>query len=272
MMIHYHFNTSTMATSSVTLFTVNYLYDLPDELQAIIYRKLFNGALKSISDKRDALDSYDKLVAYIKNTHYSDYSANNKRAIWSIFLCNRQDVGDSYGDSYYKYFLYYADNETDFLRLTKTKMTRYNEAYSAIRYIEFSIYPLEDNVSPTSYRSFKKILEEYAVIFLCNYSGDDNEYGNIKGIEVRNNKLRIEYVESRAFRCHIDIYNNILVAYNFVTRILNILNVYNQYYPLYNLEYMNDINDLRKWFEYNSFFSGFKLNECGDTIHPSFYS
>ena len=260
--------TTVTAVTSVTLFPVNYLYDLPDELQTLIYRKLFNGALKSISDKRDALDSYDKLVAYIKNTHYSDYSANNKRAIWSIFLCNRQDVCDPY----YKYFLYYADNETDFLRLTKTKMTRYNEAYSAIRYIEFSIYPLEDKVSPTSYRSFKKILEEYAVIFLCNYSGDDNEYGNIKGVEVNNNKLRVEYKDSRAFRCYIDIYNNILEAYNFVTRILNILNVYNQYYPLYNLEYMNDINDLREWFEYNSFFSGFKLNECGDTIRPSFYS
>jgi hypothetical protein len=246
----------------MTAFDNNYFYELPEEIQAIIYKKVFNNTLNLISEQRDALDNYDKLVEYIKNNHYDPYKS---RAIWSIMLCYRKEIGDPY----YKYFLYYADNETDFLRLNKTKMIKYNSAYSTIKYLEFSIYPMKYTLPTENYNSVKKVLEEYANIFLSNFT---DKYQNIKGVRLLNDKLQIEYKDTYIFKCYIDIYNNILETYNFTTCIFNILNMYNHLYPVYNLEFMNDIIDLRDWFEYNSFFCGFTLNDDGDAIIPRFYS
>jgi len=243
-------------------FNKNYLYELPEDIQCLIFKNVFNDTLNLIRDNRDVLDNYNKLVEYIKSNHFNTYKI---RAIWSIILCYKKDLGDIY----YKYFLYYADNEIDFLQLNKTKMIKYNSAYSTIKYIDFAIYPIQDSLPTTNYENVKKILEEYTDIFLSNYT---DKYTNIKGIELCNNKIRIEYKETHIFKSHIDIYNNILETYNFIICIFNILNMYNNLYPAYNLEFMNDLDDLREWFEYNSFFCGFILNENGDTIVPSFYS
>jgi len=284
-MIHSHFHTSTMSTtatlvspaSPVSLFPENYLYDLPDELQSLIYRKLFKDTLKVVSDMSDALDNYNKLLEYIQNNNknYSNpINPNKNRAIWNIFMCSRRDSGDPLC----KYFQYYTDNVTDVLRLNKTKMIRYNEAYSAIRYMDFSIYPLDIRVTDASFIDMKKILEEYAVIFL-HYDADTvNEYAHIKRLVLLNDKIRIEYKNGDVFRCTIDIYNNILETYNFITRIFDILNMYNHLYPAYDLEYMRDIIDLRNWFEYNSLFHGFTIvtntefADTGDIVRPRFYS
>jgi hypothetical protein len=247
-------------------FKKNYLHELPEDIQTIIYKKVFNESLKIICNNKDALESYNKLVTYIKDNHYS---ANKNRAIWSIALCYRKNEADPY----YKYFLYYADNETDFLRLNKTKMIRYDKTYSKIKYIDFSIYPIQDRVPTANYKYIKKILEEYASIFMHNYVENATEYNNIKRIELCNSKIRIEYNETYIFKCYIDIYNNIIESYNLISCILNILNMFNNHlYPEYNFEYMNDLNDLSDWFQYNSFFSGFTINDKGDKVSPFFYS
>lgn len=247
--------------SAFNAFKKNYLYELPEEIQTLIYKKAFKETLNSISDMKEPLDNYDKLVEYIKNNKFDAYKT---RAIWSIILCYKRNVGDPY----YKYSQYYADNEIDLLRLNKTMMIKYNSAYSSIKYLELAIYPMQDRISTDSYISVKKILEEYTDIFLSNYA---DKYQNIKGIELCNDKIRIEYKDTNVFRCYIDIYNNILETYNFTVCILNILNMYNHLYPAYNLEFMNDLDDLREWVEYNSFFCGFTLNDAGDVIIPRFY-
>lgn len=239
-------------------FTKNYLYELPEEILTLIYKEAFKETLNSISDMRETLDNYDRLIEYIKNNKFNPYKT---RAIWSIIMCYKRNVGDPY----YKYSLYYADNDTDLLRLNKKKMIKYNSAYSSIKYLEFDIYPMQDRISTDSYICVKKILEEYTDIFLSNYA---DKY---KGIELCNDKIRIAYTDTTVFRCSIDIYNNILETYNFTVCIFNILNMYNQLYPAYNLEYMNDLNDLRETFEYYSFFCGFTLNDAGDVIIPRFY-
>jgi hypothetical protein len=249
----------------------NYLYDLPEDILVLIYKKVFKETLKDIERMRETLDNYDRLVAYIKKNQYDPYKT---QAIWSITLCYRRDVGDPF----YKYFLHYADSETDFLRLNKQKMCRYNPSYSSIKYIVFPIYPFKSNVSTESYKSIKKILEEYTQNYLRNYA---EKYPNIKGLELGDDKIRIEYASGDSgdsggvFKCYIDIYNNILEAYNFIIFIFHIFNMYNQLYPAYNLEFMNDLDDLREWFEYNSFFCGFSLNDgsdSGDTLSCRFYS
>ena len=245
----------------------NYLYDLPEDILVLIYKKAFKATLNDIEDMRETLDNYDRLIAYIKKSQYDPYKT---QAIWSITLCYRRDVSDPF----YKYFLYYADSETDFLRLNKMDMCRYNPAYSSIKYIDFPIYPIKSNISTESYRSIKKILEEYALIYLANYG---EKYPNIRGLVFGEDKIRIEYASgSGVFKCYIDIYNNILEAYNFIIFLFHILNMYNQLYPAYNLEFMNDLDDLREWFQYNSFFCGFSLNDTadadGDTLSCRFYS
>ena len=74
-------------------FNKNYLYELPEEIQTIIYKKAFKETLNSISDMRESLDNYDKLIEYIKNNKFNAYKT---RAIWSIILCYKRDVGDPY--------------------------------------------------------------------------------------------------------------------------------------------------------------------------------
>jgi hypothetical protein len=243
-------------------FNKNYLYELPEDIQCLIFKNVFNDTLNLIRDNRDVLDNYNKLVEYIKSNHFNTYKI---RAIWSIILCYKKDLGDIY----YKYFLYYADNEIDFLQLNKTKMIKYNSAYSTIKYLDFTIYPIQYILPTTNYINVKKIFEEYTAIFLCNYA---DKYPNIKGVELCSNKIRIEYKDTYIFRSCVDIYINILDTYNFTICIFNILNMYNQLYPAYNLEFMNDLDDLREWFEYNSFFCGFTINETCDAIIPRFYS
>ena len=254
-------------------FIKNYLYELPEEIQTLIYKKAFKETLKNISDKREAIDNFNKLVEYINGKSNID---NNNHATWSILLCSRRDIGDPY----YKYFAYYADYKTDFLQLNKTKMIRYDSAYSSIKYIDFSIYPIQDKIPSANYNYIKNILEQYAHIFISlrHYNGNqrndtDKEYRNIKEIKLLNDRIRVEYTDKYIFKYYIDIYNNILESYNFILCILNILTMFNNnIYPEYNFDYMNDLRDIRDWFEYNMYFSGFKINEDGDTIKPSFYS
>ena len=254
-------------------FIKNYLYELPEEIQTLIYKKAFKETLKNISDKREAIDNFNKLVEYINGKSNID---NNNHATWSILLCSRRDIGDPY----YKYFAYYADYKTDFLQLNKTKMIRYDSAYSSIKYIDFSIYPIQDKIPSANYNYIKNILEQYAHIFISlrHYNGNqcndtEKEYRNIKEIKLLNDRIRVEYTDKYIFKCYIDIYNNILESYNFILCILNILTMFNNnIYPEYNFDYMNDLRDIRDWFEYNMYFSGFKINEDGDTIKPFFYS
>jgi hypothetical protein len=257
-------------------FSKNYLYELPEDILVLIYKKAFKETLASIEDMREALDNYDRLVEYIKNNHFDPYKT---RAIWSIKLCYRRDVGDPY----HKYSLYYADAgcgaDIDFLRLNKKEMTRDDEAFSSIKYLDFPIYPIKDRVSTESYNSCKMLLEEYARFNLSCYP-------NITGIVLGDDKIRLEYADAASvsvFKCYIDIYNIILEGYNFIVYIFNIINQYYQLYPVDNLEFMDDLNDLREWFEYNSFFCGFTISASdnggdastdarGDTILPRFYA
>jgi hypothetical protein len=237
----------------------------------LIYKKVFKCSLKIINDKKESINNFNKLVAYIKD---NEFNASKNYAVWSIILCNRRDIGDPY----YKYFTYYADNETDFLHLNKSKMIRYDVTYSTIKYIEFTIYPIQDRIPLPNYSYIKNTFEQYAHIFISlrHYNGNqcndtDKEYRNIKDIKLLNDKIIIELTDTYILRCYIDIYNNILESYNFIVCLLNILSMFNNnIYPEYNLDYMNDLNDLKDWFTYNIFFSGFKIN--GDTIIPHFYS
>lgn len=259
----------TMTTpTSASQFRVNYFYDLPDDLQSLIYQKLFKDTLRVISDSREALDNYNKLFAYILNNNKKNNEYKN-RAIWNILISSRRDVGDPYS----KYFEYFADTDADaatnVLRLNKTKMLRNNNRYSTIRHIEYSIYPLDIRVSDASFISMKKVLEEYAVIYATTAK---NEYTNIQGLHLLNDRIRIEYKKGYVFTNTIDVYNNILEAYNFITNIFDILFLYNHLYPAYDLEYMSDIIDLRNWFNYNSLFHGFSFDDTGDIVRPRFYS
>lgn len=222
----------------------NYLYDLPDELHSLIYKKLFKETLSVISDMRETQDNYNKLVAYIKENHYRNYNPEVKRAIWCIYNCREV------GDPYYKYYQYYADDTTDFLRLNKMKMTAYDRKYSTIKYMEFAMFPIiEDRV--------KNVLEEYARGLL---SGTDTNPIPIKTLLLCNQKIRVEFKDTHRFTCCIDIYNSILETYNFIADVLFANN-------------LDDIMDLRIWFEYNSFLNGFSIRDGsdGDTICTDFY-
>ena len=43
-------------------FNKNYLYELPEDIQFLIFKKVFNNTLNLINDNRDVLDNYNKLV------------------------------------------------------------------------------------------------------------------------------------------------------------------------------------------------------------------
>jgi hypothetical protein len=160
-------------------------------------------------------------------------------------------------------------------------MIKYDPSYSTIKYIEFSIYPIQDRIPSANYNYIKNTFEQYIHIFLSirhfngNTDDDDknNEYSNLKDIQLLNDKIIVEFRDTYKFRCYIDIYNNILETYNFLVCILDILSMFNNtIYPEYNLDYMNNLIDLRDWFKYNAFFNGFVMNGKGDTIRPFFNS
>jgi hypothetical protein len=254
-----------------TKFKSNYFYELPEDIQTLIYKETFKHSLNKIRDKREAMDNFNKLQAYIIEMDQIDNNKNH--AIWRIIM--QTDVGDPY----YKYFTYYADYKTDFLQLNKTNMIRYDTVYSTIKYIDYTIYPIQDKIPLKSYNYIKNILEQYVHIFLSirhNANNTDNtekEYSNIKGVLLLHNKIRIEYLDTYTFNCYIDIYNNILESYNFLVKILNILTMFNNdIYPEYDENNMNVLRVIRDWFEYNMYFCAFKINEDGDAIKPEFYS
>jgi hypothetical protein len=256
-------------------FKNNYLYELPEDIQTLIYKKVYQFSLKLIRDSKEAISNFNKLIEYIKKNKDSNNSNINNQAIWNIIL--RRDVGEPY----YKYFQYYADNTTDFLLLNKSTMIKYDTSYSTIKYIEFSIYPIEDRIPSPNFNYIKNTFEQYIHIFLSMrlYNDKDNsdenndKYRNIKDIKLLNNKIIVEFRDTYIFRCYIDIYNNILELYNFIVCILDILSMFNNtIYPEYNLDYLNDLNDLREWFKYNTFFNGFVISNKGDTICPFFNS
>ena len=261
------------------IFINNYLYELPDDIQTLIYKKVYQFSLKTIRDSKESINNFNKLIKYIKNGKDSNINPINNQAIWNIIL--RRDVGEPY----YKYFQYYSDNDTDFLLLNKSKMIRYDASFSKIKYIEFSIYSIQDRIPSVNYNYIKNTFEQYIHIFLSirHYNGitnNHNDYGNdkyrnLKDIKLLNSKIIVEFRDTYKFRCYIDIYNNILELYNFIVCILEILsmfNINNTIFPEYNIDYMNNLNDLREWFKYNAFFNDFKLNNFGDTIMPYFYS
>jgi hypothetical protein len=259
------------ALTEFTKFKSNYFYELPEDIQTLIYKEAFKHSLNKIRDKREAMDNFNKLQAYIIERDQIDNNKNH--AIWRIIM--QTDVGDPY----YKYFTYYADYKTDFLQLNKTNMIRYDTTYSTIKYIDYTIYPIKDKIPLKSYNYIKNILEQYVHIFLSirhkanKANEEEKEYSNIKGVLLLNNKIRIEYLDTYTFNCYIDIYNNILESYNFLVKILNILTMFNNdIYPEYDENNMNVLRVIRDWFEYNMYFCAFKINEDGDAIKPEFYS
>ena len=256
---------------ALTKFKSNYFYELPEDIQTLIYKEAFKHSLNIIRDKREAMDNFNKLQTYILERDQVD--SNKIHAIWRIIM--QTDVGDPY----YKYFTYYADYKTDFLQLNKTNMIRYDVAYSTIKYIDFTIYPIHEKIPLENYNYIKNILEQYVHIFLSirhnskKNNDEEKEYSNIKGVLLLNNKIRIEYLDTYTFNCYIDIYNNILESYNFLVKILNILTMFNNdIYPEYDENNMNVLRVIRDWFEYNMYFCAFKINEDGDAIKPEFYS
>lgn len=258
-------------------FKNNYFYDLPEDIQVIIYKKVYQFSLKTITDSKEAINNFNKLIEYIKNGKDSNTNPIKNQAIWNIIL--RRDVDEPY----YKYLQYYSDN-TDFLLLNRSTMIRYDVSYSTIKYIEYSIYPIKDRIPSANYNYIKNTFEQYIHIFLSirYYNGDTNnenndnnnyEYINLKDIQLLNDKIIVEFRDTYKFKCYIDIYNNILETYNFIVCILDILSMFNNtIYPEYNLDYLNNLNDLRVWFKYNAFFKGFVINDKEDTIRPFFNS
>lgn len=264
-------------------FAKNYLYDLPDDILVLIYKKAFKETLTTIEDMREATDNYNKLLEYINKGKDSNNNPIQNQAIWNIIA--RRDIEEPY----YKYYQYYADASctkgADFLHLNRIKMTRYDASFSTIKYIEFSIYPIQDKVPSANYNYIKNTYEQYIHIFLSlrHYNANTNmnnggrdidyEFKNIKDIKLLNDKIRVEFHDVYIFKNYIDIYNNILEAYNFIVCILDILSIFNNtIYPEYNLDYMNDLTDLRDWFKFNAYFGGFTLNNKGNTIKPYFSS
>ena len=264
-------------------FAKNYLYELPEDILVLIYKKAFKVTLTTIEDMRGATDNYNKLLEYITKGTDSNNNPIQNQAIWNIIA--RRDIEEPY----YKYYQYYADASgtkgIDFLHLNRIKMTRYDASFSTIKYIEFSIYPIQDKVPSANYNYIKNTYEQYIHIFLSlrHYNANTNmnngskdidyEYKNIKDIKLLNDKIRVEFYEAYIFKNYIDIYNNILEAYNFIVCILDILSMFNNtIYPEYNLDYMNDLTDLRDWFKFNAYFGGFTLNNKGNTVCPFFSS
>jgi hypothetical protein len=63
--------------STLTKFNKNYFYDLPEDIQTLIYKEAFKHSLKIIRDKRDAMDNFNRLQKYIIERDQIDSNKNH---------------------------------------------------------------------------------------------------------------------------------------------------------------------------------------------------
>jgi len=218
------------------LFINNYLYELPDDIQIIIYKIIFNECIYKIQN--------DKNIKYL-NRLYSAINNPNNTCIYHI-----KPKGLFSNDKYYKY----KDIITQDIFINNTMKTIKNIIYLDrthliintsqlhINTISFYLYPLF-----TANKTLRK--------YLTNRFNLIKFYKKelIQKIVVVEDRVNVIFTQN--FKCNADIYYNILVGYNVLYNSLS-----NIIYSEDNTIMFNKFVEMFRWIEANNILEGYNIN------------
>ena len=225
------------------MFKKNYLYELPDDIQVIIYKNLFNYCIIDIEK--------DTNIKYVNRLYRATNNPNNT-CVYSIIP---NDMLSNDKDYKYKRIV---DNEgfinnsiKNLIYLDRAHLIE-NTSHLHSNTISYYVYPLF---------TANKTLRKYLTIRFNLIKYYDKEL--IKNIIVVGD--RADIIFTRNFRCNADIYYNIMVGYNVLYNSLS-----NIIYSEENIIMFNKFVEIFRWIENNKILEGYNISN--DKIIPIFES
>uniref|UniRef100_A0A6C0LCQ3 Uncharacterized protein n=1 Tax=viral metagenome TaxID=1070528 RepID=A0A6C0LCQ3_9ZZZZ len=224
------------------MFKNNYLYELPDDIQAVIYKNVFARCIANIEN--------DKSIKYLNRLYIAVYNPCNT-CVYSIkpkgMFCDYRD-SDREDDSIHEYkyervALVEGFSKNDMKSMIYLDRTHLIEDISQSRYniISFYIFPLF-----TASKKLRKYLSNR--INIIKYY-DKRMIENIVVVEDR-----VDIVFTRNMKCNADIYYNIMVGYNVLYNSLS-----NIIYSEENVVMFNKFVEIFRWIEMNNIFEGYNI-------------
>jgi hypothetical protein len=216
----------------MTLTRRNYLYDLPEDIQITIYKKVFDKCIDDIQN--------DKGIKYINRLYKATINPNNT-CIYSV-----KPKGVFNNIKFYKYKKvasledYNKNKINDMIYLDRKHLIEDTSDMNSDT-ISYYFYPLF---------TANKTLKKYLTIRLNFIKHYDKKL--IKYIKVVEDRINITFISN--FKCNADIYYMLLVGYNVL------------YNSLSNIIYIEDngvifhkLIELFRWIECNNILEGYKI-------------
>lgn len=184
----------------------NYLFDLPDDIQVIIYKKVFRGCMRQIENKqKNAKTLYD----------FYDIIAKSKL---------RYCVNGNDEKNIYIYRTYYIKDDKN---------------VSKIKYIEYPV-----SFVPSDFEYIQTIIEEFAAIIYNDDKDDRNlmrlhrSRSGICNLQYTENSFRI-YVDKNKLSCRVDLEKAIILGFELIYYCLKLLRIL-------ELNPYDDCDDIRR--------------------------
>ena len=184
----------------------NYLFDLPDDIQVIIYKKVFAGCLRQIENKhKNAKTLYD----------FYDIIAKSKL---------RYCVNGNDEKNIYIYRTYYIKEDKN---------------VSKIKYIEYPV-----SFVPSDFEYIQTIIEEFAAIIYNDDKDDRNlmrlhrSRSGICNLQYTEKSFRI-YVDKNKLSCRVDLEKAIILGFELIYYCLKLLRIL-------ELNPYDDCDDIRR--------------------------
>lgn len=239
------------------MFIRNYLYELPDDIQASIYRIVFSRCLYDIDNDRGTKYMY-RLYRAVNNPQNT--------CIYSILPLGMFSHEDGM-EQHYKYYKYNRIIELDGFRKRRGNGVNGTGAIKDMIFLDRAhllATTLHYQINTISYYIYplftaKKTLKIYlgSQLKLLGYY-DKELIADIKVIDDR-----IDIVFSRYFKCNADIYYYILVGYNILYNSLSNI-IYEEDNGILFIKFV----EIFRWIEVNNVLEGY--NPYNNKIIPIF--
>jgi hypothetical protein len=217
----------------MVLFRINYLYELPEDIQVVIYKKVFE---KCINDIRN-----DKNIKYINRLYRATINPNNT----CIYYVKPREMFQEVKHYKYKRIVMLEDfgnNKMNEMIYLDRKHLIENTLQFNCNTISYYLYPLFTT---------NKTLKKYLTIRLNFIKFYDKKL--IKYMKVVEDRIDITFISN--FKCNADIYYMLLVGYNVLYNSLS-----NIIYSEENVVMFHIFIELFRWIECNNILEGYKID------------
>lgn len=233
------------------MFRRNYLYELPDDIQTVIYKNVFARCISNIEN--------DKSIKYLNRLYIAIYNPCNT-CVYSIkptgmfhdYRDNDREDGIAYDYKYERVALIegfgknvknvknYKKDIKSIIYLDRTHLIE-DISQSQYNIISFYIFPLF-----TASKNLRK--------YLSNRFNTIKYYNKIIIENIVVVEDRVDIVFTRNLICNADIYYNVMVGYNVLYNSLS-----NIIYSEENVVMFNKFVEIFRWIEMNNIFEGYNI-------------